>query len=366
MSEVNVCWIEGNYHYREDIIKKIVNKLDNPKIIRVNNLDGINAIHSMLCFEDFFVNKKVVILNEMLRFYENSQKNNTKWKKIIQNITKNNILIFNNISNTKYKSIFNCVKKYGKVFEGSLYLKKSDMGDYVNNILSDFDKTIDENVFEQIHHCFVNAEKGILTDSIYLTLKKICHYMGGKNKVIKQEHILPFILDSEEFVSWNMFDALDSFNYDKCLKFFSDMQRNKSITNAIEEFMPLLAWRYRLLLVLKDEQAVEKSNSKIIEKIQKISNKEGDKPLYSDRVIKSFLEGRFNSESPLKFYSRKELYNINKYIHEAMLIFRYDNNSINKKFAFEMLLMMIYFRKKNLSGILSIWNNINERRKIIS
>ena len=140
-------------------------------------------------------------------------------------------------------------------------------------------------------------------------------------------------------------NACDERNYEKCLNAFNKcVAANADPIKAINEILPMMAWKYRMLLCMKEllangastEEAVLKASSirkvafessglKAISKTNLIeSGQDKDKPVpvWNQRACSMAVSGNYGRKPQIEIYSRKDLYLIVKCIEDSLILSR--------------------------------------------
>ena len=137
---------------------------------------------------------------------------------------------------------------------------------------------------------------------------------------------------------------MDKKDFHSLVVLLKELKANDKISNILASSMPVLRWRYKLLLLVKEHQIALKDSRKVIDKISQMQkrNKDGElKQLYSDYSIRGLLYGKAGSTPPIDLYTRGQLISILKLIDNFTLKSRYGANECQSEMMLQILFMFI-------------------------
>ena len=354
--DVQVCWLLGNYHQRADVIKKIKDTLNNPYVVIYDDnevsLDFLALDIKQQCFFD---EKKLTILNGWPSFSGSKEKYTKIFLDMIKNIGASNVLVLNNLENS-HKKIFDNIEQEGKVFNFDLTIPQKACQHFINAIVKEYDKEIESEAITALLSCFGLESSSIDIDRLYLSIKSVSDYIGNR-KTIKKEDILKVCSDSSEFVVWSLYASLDKKNIKSAIEIVSKyLQSQTDEVKSIDLLISQFAWRYKLILLVREGLSQNLVEEKIIENIKELIKLEtegsgfetrfkidGEKSsqIYSDKMIQSVLKGNYYSKPVVDNYTRGELYRIVLALQILSMEIRKGLSEKIAKLFFNTLLMLI-------------------------
>lgn len=344
--KVNVCWLFGGYFQRQQVIDKIVQSLTEAKVVRIPEEASGEDVSDLLkrsdegIFNDE-VQNKVVILSHIPSF-KSVKQSGRLWSKLVKECPENIILVFNNIPKTESSSLFKLVKKIGKVFDYNDKISTSEAIEISEHYLKQEGKKIDPE-YIKLFIDRIKDDKKIESDLVYSSLIKLCAYLG-KDKTITQEHILNAVNKNTKFVVWDWFELMDKKDFHSLMVNMSELKKNEKISNILSSLLPVLRWRFKLILLTKEQKIISKDSNKVLKELAKIkkANKNGElKQAYSDYSIRGLLFGKPGVTAPIDTYTRGQLISMLKLIDNFILKTRYGANECQSEMMLEVLFMFV-------------------------
>ncbi len=326
MSDINhIFWLTGSYHMRKKSvadIKAAIGDFDLSVYGKENPIDNVlgNTSNTGL-----FTKNHLVILLDMPD--ATGKGKSKKLKALFEDVGENCFLVFNGVPKTRYKKGYDYVKKHGKVIDFPLYLSRKDAIDWVVNRFREKQIDIGYNEVDYLLELSGHEyKKGYNVDRLYMCIKNVSDYLGKKKSLLVTD-IKCSISRFDQFVIWSFMDALDSKNYNRCIQIIQDSLKFRTVKNVVSEIMPVLFWRFKALLYLKESIAKKKDYNTIkadiasnMHKFKKEGNgirtiykweKDSDgQPIvaYSKAFVNSALDGFYQKSPMVDLYSRKDIY----------------------------------------------------------
>jgi hypothetical protein len=134
-------------------------------------------------------------------------------------------------------------------------------------------------------------------------------------------------VNTEEFVQWRIFDAIDAKNFEQCEEQFAKFVENEgNMQRAVDKLYSMSIPRYRLLFFLKEGLAKKIPKDALAREamaLQKSAKNEktGEEervPAYSEFAINGALYGAYGREPTVELYTRKSLARIMDCLLEGM------------------------------------------------
>jgi len=353
MSEekIQVCWITGSYHHGREIINKIKQSLGD--VCVESYADGLSAEYIEMQIEGagLFPEKRLVILKDLPQYV--GSKSNEKWKALFSNVPDGCTIVIDRVAAGSRKVIYKHIKEIGKVFDTPLSVKGADATAYVE---AEFIRR-GKNIASDAVTLFIQkmGEKdfgGISVDDMYMYINQTCCYAGKRKKNISIEEIDAIVPTNYSAIIWNIFKALDKKDFFECQKLFYHFCRSSSISEAVNQICNMLLWRYRLLLLIKEQKSNNIPDAEIIKNISELQklSKEGvgnravysvDGKAYTEDSVNNAVKGFYSQPSPIEFYSRTELFKFVRIIHECILKSRNTDNETENLLIIDNLFMFI-------------------------
>jgi hypothetical protein len=186
--------------------------------------------------------------------------------------------------------------------------------------------------------------KHILADTIEMCLRKLL-YLDMKRSKFTKEDIVLTSSNVNNFIIWDIFAACDNKDMSQCQNAFYECNKNHTnAVSALNEMMNVFAWKFRMLLGLKEKIANKCDQKEAVAKISSIrklkfvgvgmkgrgesqiiesgNNKGSAAVIWNAGLCQQAMQS-FNNKTPqIEKYSRKELYVINECIKYVMIQMR--------------------------------------------
>lgn len=344
--KVNVCWVLGGHFQRKRLIKKISDSIANAKVVNIQEGTSGEAILDMINRSDegIFntdVQNKIIILKDLPDFKSTKQPGKL-WSKVLKDCPYNIVVIFNDIPKSSSVSLFKLVKNIGKIFDYDNNISNSEAIEMAEFFFEEEGKKIEpEDISFLIDR--IQNDKKVDSDLVYSNLMKLSAYVG-KNKSVTREDISNAIPNITKFVIWDWFDLMDSKDFHSLIVNVSQLKSTENISNLLASALPVVRWRFKLLLMVKEQKMISKDSRKVIMELSELKkrNKDGElKQLYSDFSIRGLLYGKSGGVPPIDLYTRGQLISILKLIDNFILKSRYGANECQSELMLEMLFMFI-------------------------
>jgi len=363
--KVNVCWLIGGYFQRKQLIKSIHESIANAATINVSEETSGEEVLSIIQRSDEGIfdtesSNKVIIIRSLPEFKKTKQPTKL-WKSVLENCPSNIVVIFDNVNKSESPTLFKFVKKIGKVFECDVKISRSEAIETVEHFFEQEEKKITpENMAYLVDR--VKDDKKLDADLIYSNLIKLLAYMG-KSKEVTKEDITLTISNNTKFVIWDWFELMDKKDFHSLVVDINSIKNKEKLSNVVASSLPVIRWRYKLLLMVKEQQMIFKDSRKVIEELSSLKKKDKDgelKQAYSDYSIRGLLYGTASSTPPIDLYTRGQLMSILKLIDNFILKNRYGATECQSELMLEMLFMFIC-RHGDLSIIKDVRQYLIER-----
>jgi hypothetical protein len=268
-----------------------------------------------------------------------------KFKLAIEKLEGNVWVIFFMIDPSDARAIYNTVKKFGKLYEFDDSVASNSATDWINRRARELGFELDQEAVAAIaENALLVNDKETALDPLESTLQRLTLYAPGK-KVYSFEDVISTAAFYNNFIIWSLMNACDERNYEKCLNAFNKcVASNADPIKAINEILPMMAWKYRMLLCMKDllangasteetvlrtssirKVAFESSGLKAVTKTNLIeSGPDKDKPIpvWNQRACSMAVSGNYGRKPQIELYSRKDLYLIVKCIEDSLVLAR--------------------------------------------
>jgi len=158
--------------------------------------------------------------------------------------------------------------------------------------------------------------KGLGADQLRIFVNKIATYIGNRRKAVTMDDIVINAVNTEEFVQWRIFDAIDAKSFEQCEEQFAKFVENEgNMQRAVDKLYSMSIPRYRLLFFLKEGLAKKIPKDALAREamaLQKSAKNEktGEEervPAYSEFAVNGALYGAYGREPTVELYTRKSL-----------------------------------------------------------
>ncbi|MFW6173328.1 MAG: DNA polymerase III subunit delta [Elusimicrobiota bacterium] len=353
-NKARICWLTGSYYHRKDIIAKINDQFKPENTYVYDGECSASYLEMQIMGAELFTPKRSIILKEIPPFEGSSQTSNKKWKKVIQNIPEDCIVIVDGVSPGKKQVIYKLVKKVGKIFDMPEYLDKSKALTYASSLFEEYNKKIDQvDVEKLINSVREDNYKGVNVDFLRMAILQVIYFVGKKKKNIKSSDIMLAVPKSSQFIIWDIFDAIDHRDYILCHKLYKMACDREGICQATQQILHMLLWRFKMLLFIKEQQSKNFSNKDIennlsmLNKTKKtgsglyatfeydLDKKEKKKPIYSYKMINNTINGMFGKKAAIDFYNRTDIFKTYIVLCECIAKMRETSTDINCQNMFD-------------------------------
>jgi len=361
-TQVKICWLTGCYFRRTESIKKICDGIKGYELYVYDNDVSAEYIEQQIMNHSLFVDKRIFILNSLPQYGNSSQVSNKKWSEIFKNTPNDCVIILNNIDPVKHEKLYKYVSSIGKVINYNQFLVKADAINWIISGTESIGKTILNDDAELIVDMIGEEyKKGVDLEKLYISFYKVRNYVGTHKKITRED-IVKVADKYNNFIIWDLFNAIDDKNCIKCISLAKDYYNdNKNVKESIQYIFNMLLWRFRLFLTLKEIKSYNSrlSENDIIEKMNtlyKIKRKgfgfytsytldldkeEKPKPMYTSFVVSSAMKSFYGNPSSLDKYDRKILFLAVKSIEESLLKIRNSNTEIDSILMLNLFFMLM-------------------------
>lgn len=338
----NAAWVSGAYYQAKPLLAKIREKFEGAEFFDCYENTLFSKLMTWLSSNSCFADNRLIVIHALPKMTESEK---DKLKLAIEKLEGNVWVIFFMIDPSDARAIYNTVKKFGKLYEFDDTVASSSATDWINKRARELGFELEqEAVLAIAENALLVKDKETALDPLESTLQRLTLYAPGK-KIYSLEDVISTAAFYNNFVIWNLMNACDERNYEKCLNAFSKcVASNADPIKAINEVLPMMAWKYRMLLCMKEllangastEEAVSKASSirkvafessglKAVSKTNLIeSGPDKDKPIpvWNQRACSMAVSGNYGRKPQIEIYSRKDLYLIVKCIEDSLVLAR--------------------------------------------
>jgi DNA polymerase III delta subunit len=343
---VRVAWISGGYHRGRTLFKKIKEKFAHLDCFECTEETSFEYLMMQLQSDSCFDEGKLVTVFGLPKMTDSQKK---KFRAVIEKLGNSLYVVFFNLDPAKEKALLTLVQNVGKVYEFEETMDQKSAVAWVQNRCSELKAGIDERTANAlVQACgYDPALNAIGVDMLEMAVRRLKLYDPSK-KEFDLADVTATTVFLENFVIWDLLGACDSKDYDRCQMLLSKMSAgDEDPRGSVHHLLSTLAWKYRLLLFLKDRFATFKGDNAKHQIMQEAgalrkfssdgqgfaavlkcepvaSGPNAGKPSaqWSSGVITTALDGFYGRPASLGLYSRVELYVINQSIYEAMISLR--------------------------------------------
>lgn len=347
--KVQVAWLTGGYHRRRTMLSQIKEKFKNADLFASDGSVSFEYLMTQMQSTGCFDENKLVIINEPPVFKDSNRKKHiSDFKKILSELDDSIFVVFNGISPTKEKALFGHVKEIGRVYEYPDAIDKKEAPRWLSDQFQKRGYSIDYEAAEaMIETCgYDRSVGGIGADLLEMSIERVIRYLGSEKKVTI-ETVEATVFRHENFIVWDILNAVDAKNYDHCATMLSKVYLlDENIVQAVSQLMNTMLWRFRMLLFLKDSLSILKDNGKVVEKAMQMrklkrsddrtgfgavyvpevyatgDNEGKPQTVWTRNVIDGALEGFYGREAAVNLYTRRDIYRIVRAIQNAILHLR--------------------------------------------
>ena len=338
----NAAWVSGAYYLAKPSLAKIREKFEGAEAFDCYENTLFSKLMTWLSSNSCFTDNRLIVIHALPKMTESEK---DKFKLAIEKLDGNVWVIFFMIDPSDARAIYNTVKKFGKLYEFDDTVASNSATDWINKRARELGFELEqEAVLAIAENTMLVKDKETALDPLESTLQRLTLYAPSK-KIYSLEDVISTAAFYNNFVIWNLMNACDERNYEKCLNAFNKcVAANADSIKAINEILPMMAWKYRMLFCMKEllangastEEAVLKASSirkvafessglKAISKTNLIeSGPDKDKPIpvWNQRACSMAVSGNYGRKPQIEIYSRKDLYLIVKCIEDCLVLAR--------------------------------------------
>jgi len=332
--KIHVAWLSGGYHRRTAMMQRIRERFSSFEYVVIDSTRDFEFLMSKIrsggCFNE---GRLISVTGIPSTKNANSKKKYIKrLEKILEGTMENCFLVFNGVSEKKEKAIFGAVKKYAKFYEFESAIPGREVGQYVAKRMKANNLWANSDIYSMLaEYCGkIPNSRDFNSDKIEMALLSLSLSMPEGSEVTK-EHILNITFQYDEFIIWDMMNALDAKDCEQVTHLLSKMQiGDKPINQSVTEMITTLIWRYRLILLIREGYSAKQSRADILEnalsmrKMTKTGVGTGasyepsivktganaGKPasVWSQQVVSIAMDGMYGSEPSVDKWSRGKIY----------------------------------------------------------
>lgn len=333
-----IHWLSGSYFARRIVFDKILEVIGKHERYSYDETTEASHIENQILNSDVFNDARIFVLTGLPRFGSNSKTSNARYKKLFDSIPKNTYVLINGINKSDAPTLFEYVKIIGLIHDFPTHIEVIDAKEWVRKRLEEEKIGVEDQttIKEIVDSLGVEYKKGVNFDKLYITVDMLINYTDGKKLTI--DDVKKAIYRKVEFIIWDLYDALDNKDFNKCQFLFTYMLQNgSSITSSAELLLGGLSWKYRLVVLckhlVKNDAAIFFKNLYKLEKEEKenasfakyvlVKDKSGIiQSQYSDAAVKVALNGFFGKPPVVNKYTIEELESIISGIYDANIAIR--------------------------------------------
>jgi hypothetical protein len=352
--QVNVCWITGNFHQRQAIVKKLKSHMASQGEYELSIYDdnvtmeyAQSQVAERSCFDEI---RKLIIFTDWPSFKTTKPTMYNHFLKMCQEAGPNVVIVCNDLK-TESASFLKGMNEIAKIYEYPSEVKPWEAARWIVGEMARREKEISETDAEIISQAVGPKEGGFAfdIDRLHIACTRICDYIGKKTK-IEREDILAVFTDNANFIVWNMYSYLDRKDFPGVMALMSHGYRTaKDIKQFIEQTLYSMIWRYRMLLFAKEGASqgwnVDRISGEIL-KLHKLKrsgtgwstrysadvNEKDNAPksIYTQKQVEKAFDSN-RGKPPIFCYDRKEMFVLTEAITHTMHCIREgtsDNESI--------------------------------------
>jgi len=359
--KVKVAWISGAYYLAKQTLDKVRETTAGVETFDCYENTDFGKLLSFITSRSCFSENKVVVIHSLPDMTDAEKK---KFKSIIENVSDGLLIVFFMINPSDERSIYNSVDKVGRIYHYDSHIPKNEAKGWITSRAKELGIQVEEDAAIAIAENSGITKDGVPIDIMEHALQRLI-----LNNCDKKHYTMTDAISTatfyNSFVIWDLLNCCDEKNFDKCIDSFNKCAEAYGAVEAINEIIHMMAWKYRLLLSLKEftankasiEDAIIKASSirkvalngsgiKAITKTNLIeSGPDAGKPvpMWNQKVCINAMNGFYGKKPQIELYSRKELYLIVKCIEDSLFFSRtckYDNEAY---LIADMIFMHIFF-----------------------
>ena len=338
----HVAWLSGGYHARRAMLAKIREKLAGYDTFESDENVSFEYLMTKIQGTGCFSEKQLVIIHHMPMFKDsNKQKYMKLLKEAVERLDPDIYVVFNGIE--KEKSLFAVVQKVGKVFESPDRLDRKEASPWVIEMLRKRGFSIDFSIADAlVENCGFDASiNAIGVDMLHMAIERLIACSRAGKGQISMEDFEVSVFEHQNFVIWDMLNAVEAKDYQKCLNVLGKIRMlDSNVPQAVASVMNTLLWRFRLLIFLKDRMVNDKDQSSVANSalsIRKLKRtgvgdhaamssepfKTGEmagqpQTCWNKMAVQSALSGMYGRTAAIEIFSRRDIYRIMRAILHAI------------------------------------------------
>lgn len=377
--------LEGNIAQRRKALDDFKSTLEDYELFIFDKQDSYEYVSQMVTEISCFGQNRLFIIKELPTVAAPTQSQaRTKvlnyFKKLFKTVPFGNSIVFDSVGISS-ESFFKEVKKYGKVYKFNQKINKSDAKSMISRYFKSKNIILNSDISFLIADSLNFNGNDVDIDKLQLMIKKIYHYVYGKNKITKED-IFAVCSSSKDFIIWTFYNMLDecSASKDKSIGPIISLITNylssvKYLGYEASFLLKGMIWRYGLLLMIKNDINDNISQKDISDKISNINKLE-----LSGNKYKIKLKSKIKNKTIIPEYSSKMINSvIGGYGKSALTCYTYDQLALVYYSLVKTLIKIrtgcsnseitvsIYVVISVICGFLTKWNTINgllENRKM--
>tara|TARA_B100000614_G_scaffold262915_1_gene301184 strand:- start:11458 stop:12627 length:1170 start_codon:yes stop_codon:yes gene_type:complete len=341
-----VAWLSGGYHSRRARLRSIRERFNGFEQAEIDGEMSVGYLIQKLRDGGCFDPKRLIIVHAMPQFKGVKKKNVDDIIKALSRMNDDCFVVFNGLDKIKDKALFEFSQKNGKVYDFETKFERKQAEFYIEDRLESMGMKAESGVAEMlIENCAYDAAVGGLgADQLEMALQRLILYVAPE-KQVRVVDVEATMYSFDNFVIWDLVNALDVRDYGRCMKMLSQAHLvDPNIPAAVTQMMTTLLWRYRLILLLRESVSNGASQQEAIQhatEVYKLTKtgtglsarmtsepyKTGDKAgepqsVWTHNVARNCCEGMYGKTASLDLWSRRDIYRLILVLQEAMALLR--------------------------------------------
>lgn len=355
--KTRAVWLSGGYLARKSMNDNIRKKFEGHDLVEIDSECHPDWALVQLQTKTIFAEKKLVVFREIPNVGDSNKKRTflNRLKKILAEMDETIFVMFNGIDKDKEKALFTIFSEVpnNKLYEYDLKLTANEGPHWLKNRAQQlgYELPFDAAAALSENGGFDSEIGGISVDRLELAMQRLVLYAGVRKELTKDD-VSAIMFEFDNFVIWDLTNALDAKDYDKCVSLSNKFYiLDENMRSAVMQMMSTMLWRYRLMLFLKDRQSCTKDSLdsrdivfKEASAMRKLSTegsglairmvpdvvKTGENAgqpacLWTSQTIQMYLDGMYGREPILNKYSRRDIYRGIVAIQDTLTILRTTN-----------------------------------------
>lgn len=296
MKNSRLCWINGSFFQRKDLISKIKSQVDFDKEYKIDKDFDMSLLKTILHSSGdgiFNINgdtndetKKILIFNDFPNI--KSKQYNKEWINLFKGTSENNFIIINDVKKHEYSNLWKFIRKEGKVFEFRDKLSRTEACELIKNIFRENSKSIDDICCDYILDGIPCNNKNYDYDYIVSFCTPMIIFFKSVKVVTIEKIKSNFSHIKKQYDMWDLFYLIEKKDFCELVNYYLSSIFGKSHLEAMQTIMQLTAWKYRLRSILNDLLEYKKNQNEIIDFMCSFKKKDG-KQYYSEYVLRKEL-----------------------------------------------------------------------------